>query len=276
MGILLSHWLAQDYATATPLDHTTSCQALPVPKRRLGVALLVPPPTDAAVDALRAALGDPALGRIPAHLTLVPPVNVREDRMDDAVAVLREAAAGADPLALELGPVASFLPVNPVVYLSIGGDLDGLIALRDAVFRTPLERPLTWSFVPHVTLADDAPPERVEAAVTALAPFRARVVVDHVHVLEEGPGRVWSPIADARLGPVPMPGRGGLPVELDVSAAPPPAATGLLGTPVTVTARRDGRVVGVLVAYGDEISRLEVEAGHEDVEAHLRRALARS
>jgi hypothetical protein len=73
-----------------------------------------------------------------------------------------------------------------------------------------------------------------------------------------------------------MPGRGGLPVELDVSAAPPPAATGLLGTPVTVTARRDGRVVGVLVAYGDEISRLEVEAGHEDVEAHLRRALARS
>jgi hypothetical protein len=31
----------------------------------------------------------------------------------------------------------------------------------------------------------------------------------------------------------------------------------------------------VLVAYGDDIVRLELAAGHADVEVHLRRALSR-
>ena len=247
-----------------------------MPRRRLGVALLLPDRVTGEVDALRAALGDPALGRIPAHLTLVPPVNVREDRLDDAFGVLRAAAADAvGPLTLTLGPVATFLPANPVAYLAVGGDLEGLHALRDRVFREPLDRPLTWPFVPHVTVADDAPVDRIEAAVVALAPYRAEVVLDHVHVLEEGPGRVWTPIADARLGPPPRPGQGGLPVDIEVSAAPPPDAAALLGPTVTVTARRDGQVVGVLVSAGDDIIRLEVAEGHEDVEPHLRRALSR-
>ena len=248
-----------------------------MPKRRLGVALLLPPPASTAVDALRGALGDPALGRIPAHLTLVPPVNVRDDRMDDALAVLRAAAASAPPvLELELGPVTSFLPVNPVAYLAVGGDTDELHALRDAVFVEPLARPLTWPFVPHVTVADEAPPERIDAAVVALAPCRLPVRIDHLHLLEEGPGRVWAPIADVALGPAPAPGPGGLPVDLSLSTAPPPDAADLLGGPdLTVTARRDGEVVGVLVAHGDTITRLEIAAGHDDVEVHLRRAFAR-
>ena len=62
-------------------------------KARLGVALLLPAGVSAEVDGLRRALGDGALGRIPAHLTLVPPVNVREDRLGHALAVLRSAAA---------------------------------------------------------------------------------------------------------------------------------------------------------------------------------------
>ncbi|MEY2474698.1 MAG: hypothetical protein QOG87_13 [Actinomycetota bacterium] len=247
-----------------------------MPRRRLGVALLLPAPDAASVDALRAALGDPALGRIPAHLTLVPPVNVREDRLDDAFGVLRAAAANAPgALALALGPVATFLPDNPVAYLAVGGDLAGLEALREGVFQDPLARPLSWPFVPHVTIADEAPPERIEAAVVALAPYRLDVVCTHVHVLEEGPGRVWTPVADARLGLAPQRGQGGLPVDIEVSAYPPPDAASLLGPTTTITARRDGHVVGVLVAHDDIIETLRTAAGHDDVEVHLRRAFSR-
>jgi len=178
-----------------------------MPKRRLGVALLVPPPVDAEVDGLRRALGDPALGRIPAHLTLVPPVNVREDRMDDALGVLRQASAVVEPFALELGPVATFAPVNPVLYLDVGGGAGAVHTLRDAVFTDPLSRPLTWPFVPHVTVADEAPPDRIEAAVVALAPYRVTVDIDRVHLLEEGPGRVWRPIAEQPLGMYTRPSR---------------------------------------------------------------------
>ena len=118
-----------------------------MPKRRLGVALLVPPPFDREVDALRRACDDGALGRLPAHLTLVPPVNVNEGNLGAALAVLREAAAATRPFAVELGPPASFLPDNPTLHLPVSGAaLEAVQALRDRVFREPLARPLTWPF----------------------------------------------------------------------------------------------------------------------------------
>ena len=187
-------------------------------RRRLGVALLVPPPAAAEVDGLRRGCGDNALGRIPAHITLVPPVNVREEQVGEALEVIRAAAASARPLTLELGPAASFTPVSPVAYLAVGGGLDGLRALHDGVFREPLARALTHEFLPHVTLAVDIDEARAGAIVVALADYRTTIVVDRVHLLEEGPGHVWSPIADARLGPPAVVGRGGLPTTLDEAA----------------------------------------------------------
>src|SRR3954466_218802 len=115
-----------------------------MPKRRLGVVLLIPTPTDREVDGLRRATGDGTLGPVPPHITLVPPVNVRDDALDDALAVVRRAAAAAPPLTLSIGPTATFLPANPVLYLSVAGELDQLHQLRDRVFSGPLERPLSW------------------------------------------------------------------------------------------------------------------------------------
>jgi 2'-5' RNA ligase len=219
-----------------------------VARVRLGVALLVPAPLDAEVDGLRRALGDGALGRIPAHLTLVPPVNVREDRLGEALAVLRRAAAGTRPFTVALGPPSTFLPDNPTLYLAVAGDDGAVRALRDRVFVDPLARTLTWPFVPHVTLADEADPDRIAAALPALTDYRAEATFTSVHLLREGPGRIWAPIADAAFAPPAVIGRGGLPLELTVSERPDPGAlgvgraTGLV--PLTVTARLEGTVAG--------------------------------
>lgn len=167
---------------------------------RVGVALLIPEPVSHEVNALRRALGDGALERIPAHLTLVPPVNVKVDEMDDALRVLADAAAASGPLTLELGPLATFLPANPVLYLRVGGDVDRVRHLRDEVFRPPLLRPLTWPFVPHVTVADEAEPERIEAALDVLRDYSSSCRVTDIHLLQERPGRVWEPVASAPLG----------------------------------------------------------------------------
>jgi 2'-5' RNA ligase len=168
-----------------------------MPRRRLGVALLLPQPVATEVDGLRRALGDGALGRIPAHLTVVPPVNVASDALPEALDVLREAAKATRPLNLRLGPAATFDPVTPVVYLAVSGDVEPLHALRDRVFVPPLERALTHAFVPHVTVADDMDPARIPGAVAALADYVADVNLDAVHLLEEGRGRIWRPIAEA-------------------------------------------------------------------------------
>jgi 2'-5' RNA ligase len=241
---------------------------------RLGVALLVPAPADTEIDGLRRALGDGTLGRMPAHLTLVPPVNVREDRLGEALAVLRRAAAATAPFSLRLGPPATFLPDSPTVYLAVADD-GPVRALRDRVFVEPLARPLTWPFVPHVTLADEAHPARITAALAALGDYRVEASFSRVHLLREGAGRVWTPIADATFAPPATVGQGGLPLELTVSEAVDPAAARLGPDRLVVTARIDGVVAGYAEGpcsgRGAHLGVLVVadEARHLDVGIHL-------
>lgn len=258
-------------------------------RQRLGVALLVPEPVATEMDGVRRALGDDTLGRIPAHITLIPPVNVNDADMSDALALLRETAAATRPLRLELGPPTTFHPVTPVIYLAVGGDLEALHDLRERVFHPPLSRPLSHSFVPHATLADEIDPTRIPPALAALASYRADVMIDRVHVLREGKGRMWRPIADAPFAPPRVIGRGGLPVEITETQLVDPLARLLLpGTAApssdgpgawALTARRDGCVVGVAhgAAVGDrlEVAALVVAPPHrrQGIGGHLRAAL---
>ena len=232
---------------------------------RLGVVLLIPPPLDREINALRRAAGDGTYGRVPAHVTLVPPVNVNGEHLDEALATLRRVAAETRPFTVHLGAPTTFLPVNPVLYLPLLGEGRTVVFnLRERVFREPLARPVTWPFVPHVTIADEAKPDRIAAAEIALCDYAARVSFDRLHLLQEGPGRVWGPVADFPFGPPAVVGRGGIALELTVSHDLDPearmvaheecaAARLLHGLPeedpeapnVAVVGRREGRVVAV-------------------------------
>jgi 2'-5' RNA ligase len=200
---------------------------------------------------------------VPPHITLVPPVNVSVDKVESAVAVVRAAAGRAGgPLDLTIGPAATFAPVSPVVYLSVGGaGVERLETLHDDVLAGPLGRPPDWPFVPHVTIASEAPPERLRAAVAALGDFQAPVSFERVHVLQEGEDRAWRPLADVALGPPAVIGRGGLPVELAVSEGLDPEtvrflnASNSLAPPFAITARREGEVVGVAAGSTGGLSR---------------------
>jgi hypothetical protein len=179
-----------------------------------------------------------------------------------------------------VGPPATFLPDTPVIHLPVHEGEAELTALRERVFRPPLARPLTWPFVPHVTLADEAPPDRITAALTALADYRAQMTFERVHLLQESKARFWEPIADAAFEAPAVVGRGGLPVELSVTTSVDPEARRLVrrGEPLVVTARRDGEIVGVATGWSDgDAFRIEavVLAAGEDLlgtDEHLRAA----
>jgi len=238
------------------------------PRHRLGVALLLDPPGSLEVDGLRRALGDTALGAVPAHVTLVPPINVRAEDLGSALRVIRNAANDqSGPIAVDLGPVTTFMPASPVVYLAVGGpDLERLARLRQAVVAGPMLRPDHWPWVPHVTLTDDAPADRIEAALASLFSYRSTAVFDRVVLLEEREHR-WQPLADACLGRAAVVARGGLELEIvegrvlapDVIAIAEGAEAAFLAaldtvpasSSIVLTGRRNAEVVGVATAWHD-------------------------
>jgi len=234
------------------------------------------------VDGLRRACGDQALERIPAHITLVPPVNVAEDDLPAALTRIRTAAAAVrGPIEVTVGPPATFLPDNPVLYLEVGGpDLAAVHRLREAVFGYPLERSLTWPFVPHVTVADGAAPARITAAMVALADYAAPASFDRVHLLEEGDNRRWRPLADCPLGPADLVGRGGFEIELTTSELLDPEAAAFVaaygeaaGEPPYVVARHRWAVVGVASADRSLVAAEHKAHGVADL-LHRRRGQA--
>ncbi len=222
------------------------------------------------INGLRRALGSGEIDRIGPHVTVRPPLNVAADSVDEAVGFVRAVAGGVGPLRLEIGPVATFYPPNPVVYLAVLGTPEGLGGLRRleaALCTGPLTPPPVRPprpFVPHVTINQRCPVESIEPALTSLAGFRAECVFTQVAVVrfDEG-GRRWLPIASLGLAGPSVVGRGGYEVVLATSRRLDPAEqawssaawaehslveygpTTVDDEPFTVTARVGGVLSGV-------------------------------
>ncbi len=265
---------------------------------------MVPGEAAVEIDGLRRALSSSDIDRIGPHVTVVPPVNVPEGELAEACAVVRSAAAESPPLALELGPAESFLPVNPVCYLAVTGSdsaLSLLSTLSRRLARGPLGPPASRAvqpFVPHVTVKRNMEPGQLASALTVLSGYRAHVVFEDVTVLEydEAERRWNSLLAVALRRPVTV-GRGGVEIELSLSRQLDPVAcewsrrewqqfsVGQYGVrfradePLVITARIQGAVAGVaeLELRGGtcRLARLIVGAGRrgEGVGRQLLRAV---
>jgi 8-oxo-dGTP pyrophosphatase MutT (NUDIX family)/2'-5' RNA ligase len=170
-----------------------------VSRHRLGVVARLPEPLGIHVQAWRRALGDPAAGRIGPHLTLVPPQTVAERDLDRAVALVERAAAEAVPFLVELDGAATFLPDSPVAYLVVREGGPALHDLEVALQASPLDR-RTHPFHPHVTIVQDLPADRVEAAADELAGFHAAFPVREVALMREERDKAWRPLTTATVG----------------------------------------------------------------------------
>src|SRR3954471_16226531 len=194
-----------------------------VARRRVAVALLLPEPWATEVDGIRRALGDGALTDVAPHITLVHPVNIREEELPAAEALLRAVGGPVDPFTVRIGPVDTFEPVTPTAYLAVGGDVDVVHGLYRDLRQEPFVRPSVHEFVPHVTVSNDCPSERMAAAMAALADYEVDVTLSTVTMLEHrtpGP-HLWNPIADVVLGSLAVVGRGGQGCGVGASDAGP-------------------------------------------------------
>lgn len=174
-------------------------------RRRFAVALLIPPPAAIEIDALRRALGDRQVGKIEPHITIVPPINLDDEGLTDAMAVVDAAASACSPCEVTLGPVETFGEGFPTRFLRVD-PWTPVEALYRACWTGVLDREERRSFVPHVTVdIDGGPTTGTDPAVELLSGYTVDVTLEVVTLLEhrnersDGTGRGWEPFASYRL-----------------------------------------------------------------------------
>ena len=168
--------------------------------RNIGVAIAVPPPYGAQLQAWREQLGDPTAHAIPAHITLLPPTRVAEGDLSKIDDHLRETAAGEVPFPMVLRGTGTFRPISPVVFVQVALGIADCQRLELRIRTGPLSRELRFPYHPHVTIAHDLPDDVLDRAFGALSGYHVRFEVAGFSLYEHGSDGVWRPQREYEFG----------------------------------------------------------------------------
>ncbi|MFF7633854.1 2'-5' RNA ligase family protein [Kitasatospora sp. NPDC008050] len=166
----------------------------------IGVAVTVPEPFGSAIQDTRAALGDPLARAIPTHVTLLPPTEIRTERLPEVRAHLAAVAAAHQPFRMLLHGSGSFRPVSPVVFVRVEEGAQECRELEAAIRSGPLARELAFPYHPHVTVAHGLPEEALDAALVEAREFHAAFAVPSFTLSWCGTDAVWRPWCGYGLG----------------------------------------------------------------------------
>jgi 2'-5' RNA ligase len=165
----------------------------------IGVAIAVPEPWGAQLQAYRTTLGDTTAGGIPTHITLMPPHEVDPADVPDVEKHLSEASASAEPFRIHLRGTGTFRPVSPVVFVTLAEGISACEQLALAVRSGPLDTELTFPYHPHVTVAHHLSDECLDRAFTELAGFECDFRVEHFSMYVHDRTQGWVPTRDFAL-----------------------------------------------------------------------------
>lgn len=166
----------------------------------LGVAIGLPEPVAGELTAWRARVGDEQAGKVPPHVTLLPPTRVPTDSIDEVTRHLRDVAAVACGFEMHLHGTGTFRPISQVVFVTVASGISYCELMEADVRCGPLEREIDYPYHPHVTVAHDVPAPMLDAAYDGLAEFDARFVVDEFTAFERDPDGRWRPVRHYPFG----------------------------------------------------------------------------
>jgi 2'-5' RNA ligase len=167
----------------------------------IGISIDIPEPWGGQLTRRRAAAGDPAAEHVRAHLTLLGPTEVGPGELDRVAAQVSAVAAGHEPFPLHLRGTGTFRPLTDVVYVAVAAgnaECQRLAAALRAL--AAVDRPQRYSYHPHVTVAQDVPPDALDAVYTDLADFEAKFMVTGFTLFEHERDGRWRPHREYRLG----------------------------------------------------------------------------
>jgi 2'-5' RNA ligase len=171
-------------------------------QRTVGVAIGIPQPWGAELDAHRAWTGDPAAPMVPAHVTVLgPTILPASPTIDSAIdRHLLTIARRFAPFAMHLRGTGTFRPISPVVFVALAAGIAECELLAASANSGPLARELTYPYHPHVTVAHAVPEPAMDEVFDRLAGYTAIFTIAHFTRYEHSGDGQWKPIRDYRLG----------------------------------------------------------------------------
>lgn len=166
---------------------------------RIGVAIGIPQPWGAELDAARARAGDPLAALIPSHVTLLGPTDVPAGRLAEIEEHLDRVAAEHHAFDIQLRGTGTFRPVTEVVFVAVAAGIGHCELLAGSVRSGPLERELHYPYHPHVTIAHDIPAARLDEVFEEMAGYTAGFDVDHFTSYVHGDDGRWRPVRNFPL-----------------------------------------------------------------------------
>ena len=168
---------------------------------RIGVAIDIPEPWGSALTRRRGAAGDPQAAYTPAHVTLLGPTEIRSDALQDVEKHLEAVASAQDPFTIHLRGTGTFRPVTEVVFVTLAVGISECELLAEAITSADdIDRDARFPYHPHVTVAQDVPPEQLDAVFEDLAGFSAKFPVTAFTLFSHGGEGPWRPRRDFPLG----------------------------------------------------------------------------
>jgi 2'-5' RNA ligase len=167
----------------------------------MGVAIAVPEPHGSRLREMRAAFGDSLARTVPSHVTLLPPLEIDVDDLDEVCARLDKTAGTIPSFRVRLQGTGTFRPTSPVVYVRLGAGYvaTGVLAgqLRQAV---DAPRP-AFPFHPHVTVAHHLDDASLDHADEALCDFACEFEVAEFALYLHDDATGWEPQRSFPLAP---------------------------------------------------------------------------
>ncbi|MGJ9421834.1 2'-5' RNA ligase family protein [Aeromicrobium sp. CF3.5] len=162
-------------------------------RRTIGVAVPVPEPFGSLLREARASFGDALAATIPTHITLMPPIDLEEDLLQQLPEILDDVAARVPAYRVILRGTDTFRPVSPVVFVAVVDGVEPTQQLAQKVRTATGCEELEFPYHPHITVAHHLDDAALDHAETALAAFECEFVATEFALYHQDERRGWEP-----------------------------------------------------------------------------------
>src|SRR5947209_9189129 len=119
-------------------------------KRRYALVAYVKNPPGEFVENLRREL-HPDLPHLCAHLSILPPRPLAGSE-ESALQIMERICGNEEPFEVTLGPVETFIPVTPTVYIRVDASAPRMSELHRKLNTEALRYEEEWPYIPHLTI----------------------------------------------------------------------------------------------------------------------------